>query len=263
MPHHDPDHPDQPQPASATTVSRRRPTPRHRTRSRPQPPTTVLVTPRHRAHPTGAAPAVLRTLVLAYTRPGHRVLLADPSQLPAGDRSTQNANRLTTLITRLGRRVSTDPAPLSPPQPEGNPQPNHPVPQPQPDTTLQTSADLDSGSGRVGAIRPRFALIITSINPAAVDTALIAGWAADLTRTGTLAVLTHRNRPGDAPTDPDPGLTRAVTDAGLVLADRLILLLDRPQPPGTLSPSHRRAVLKGGHRPIHSTALIFTRGGGA
>lgn len=197
------------------------------------------------AHPVrlpAALGAALGTLVISYTRPGDRVLLADapPAWLPARFRpaSGERRDQLVRAVSRLGRHPATDPTPHRP-----------------------RGGGGDHCTEDPNVLPTYFELIIVSMDPRTPDTTRLAAWAAQLTPTGTLTVLTHSHRHGGMLTDPAPDIALAATAAGLVLVDRLILLHQQPHPPGDLSEAHRRSVILGGHRPIHSTVLVFTRAG--
>ncbi|MEC3974351.1 hypothetical protein [Amycolatopsis sp. H20-H5] len=235
------------------------------------------------------------TLVTTYTGPGDRVLLLTPPALspmparwsgraPGGDSYAGLAEAVWT-VARLGR--SSDAATAAPPpgdlhdrtdptryaEAESGSRPRlsrlglHPV----------TDVNADCAhrpvcSGR----RPRggFDLIITAVDPHAVDWFGHTDWDALLTPRGLAAVVTHSDSRGGRLLDPHPVIADTLSSRGLRRLDT-IAVLAAPMPPPAVIPvaAHRAGATASARgwppradgagplplRPVHHDLVLFGR----
>lgn len=192
------------------------------------------LTPPH--NPQRVTAAALRTLVTTYTTPGDRVLLLHPSpprtnSTPA--RSADNEDCLVEAVFRLGRSAVRQ-------------SPRHAT---IPNRTTTATTDHHPTT----AVPDRFQLIISGWPTTGSAPTTLAECAAQLTATGTLALLTApRHWRQDSP------VSTVATLAGLTLTDRLVLV---HQLPSRTPPVGRQRlwVVLGGHRRIHTDVLICSR----
>ncbi|WIV57968.1 hypothetical protein [Amycolatopsis nalaikhensis] len=236
-------------------------------------------------------------IVTTYTQPGHRVLLLAPAPFaPAATArmSTGVHNRTAPgpyaglleaawTVVRLGRGIQTQTA--GPPldtidggtqrpavdprsESESGPRP-HPV-----------GPDSDDHSGPSVASRPdpnrtptapgpdRFDLVLTAAEPRTLDWLQPTAWAALLTPTGTLAVITHSDRSRGRLGDPAGPLVTAAHHAGLRYHDRIALLrvpirnselaLGATASYGPFRPPQGPAATAVRHTQVHDDLFVFT-----
>jgi hypothetical protein len=194
-------------------------------------------------------------IVTTYTRPGQRVLLVDPAPYlappvswPASGHARSRPGPYAGLqeagwtVVRLGRGVRTQTA-VADPEPPGG---------------------LGSSPVVASADANRYDLVITAVEPRALDWFRPAGWADLLTSTGTLAVITRSHRERDRLTDPAGRLVRAAHQAGLRYLDRIALLrvavrnsaLAVEAPAAQLGSQASAASVR--HLAAHDDLLVFT-----
>lgn len=189
-------------------------------------------------------------IVTAYTAPGQRVLLLDPTTGTAshGGRSATAVDRRSGrspheglleagwTVVRLGRSVQTQTAATRPnwfgdsaadasAASESGSGPH--APSPPSDRFGNGYTDRQSGpdTAMTGHGPHRFDLIITAAEPHTLDALLPTEWAVRLLApTGTLAVITRSDNSGGRFVDPAQPLVRAAHHAGLHLTDRVALL---------------------------------------
>ncbi|WP_076844169.1 MULTISPECIES: hypothetical protein [Protofrankia] len=243
----------------------------------PDTPVTVWPCPPARQQEHGPAPswlgaAVTRTAAL-YTQPGQTVLLlAPPAGNPVpmpGSRAGEDAAgrhpfddlpQAAEALLRLGRRVRTRTAsPIRrPPGHEENP-----TSPSGPGLDRHHAAGGRTGPGPADRGPDRADLLVTAVIPTASGWVHQVAWDALLTPTGILAVITHGDRRGGRFVDPTPLLVDTAWRAGLVLADRIVLVeipLDSDHPTVDLSHGLLPPPLTGcgATRRVHSDLLLFT-----
>lgn len=263
------------------------PAPRRRTRPAGPPPTAALATVW--SHDPGDPQATLAAVIATYTHPGHRVVLLTPpgpAWLDAGADWTAQLSgpgpalaRLRRLQVRTGRpdhRPPTDPAgDLRGLISESGPGPAVPAGPPAPRSRTGHGAHAAAGAaaatspGQDPARRPadrfgpgfgRADLVVTAVDPHAPDWVARLPWTDLLTRSGLLAAITHSDRRGQWWVDPLPALVAALTAAGLVWHDRIVLHHQPPTGPSTASRATAGRTRPGpaaGHERVHTDLLLF------
>jgi hypothetical protein len=132
-------------------------------------------------------------------------------------------------------------------------------------TSAFTSPDPDTDpqpAGRGGDGGDRADLVITAVDPHAPDRVARLPWTDLLTRSGLLAVITHSDRHGGWWVDPLPALVAALTAAGLVWHDRIVLHHQPSTRPSTADPgAASRAELGPAvrHERAHTDLLLFAQ----
>jgi hypothetical protein len=264
------------------------PTPRRRTRPAGPPRTAALATvwPHDPADPQ----ATLAALITTYTHPGHRVVLLTPpgpAWLDTRTDWTAQLARRGPALARLRRRIqvrtdrpdhrpSTGPAHADRgPAPGSGPGPAMPSGAPDPRSRTSPGADPAGGTAapaspgpdtdrrpadRGGTGGDRADLVIIAVDPHAPDWVAWPPWTDLLTRAGLLAVITHSDRRGGRWVDPLPALVAALTGAGLVWHDRIVL---HHQPSTRPSTADRAAAGRAElgptvrHERAHTDLLLF------
>lgn len=181
-------------------------------------------------------------IVTTYTRRGDRVLLLATSDSAAGrDEPSTCPDRgrgafpgptdAAPVVARLGRSVRSGPAAPTEAGPGTEPGPGSESGSgPRPDKPDLRESGLKPESGQVAdqtAPSPRYHLIITTVDPAAVHTFQPDNWVDRLHPSGALAVITHSDSEQGRLLDPTGPVVRAADRVGLRFRDHIVVL-DRP-----------------------------------
>ncbi|HVQ94229.1 MAG TPA: hypothetical protein VMU51_24530, partial [Mycobacteriales bacterium] len=113
-------------------------------------------------------------------------------------------------------------------------------------------------------------LVVTAVDPHGPDWVTRLPWTDLLTRSGLLAAITHGDRRGGRWVDPLPALVAALTEAGLVWHDRIVLHHQPSTRPSTVDRGAAGRAELGPtvrHERAHTDLLLFgqqrlTRAGG-
>lgn len=219
--------------------------------------------------------AIIR-LVGRHTQRGDRVLLMTapetmstslpgPSRHGGLGRDLSGLEEAAWAVSRLHRQVDTwTSSPASPggwatevytepddtDQSESGPRPF------DPDRAPTRARPAETGARPATATdRPEFDLIITSVEPDAIDWVRTAPWRTMLARRRTVAVITHSHSEHGRLVDPGPLLVDTFSHHGLGWLDRIVLLTTPTLHPPAIPASSSWSPLR--HAPVHADALLF------